>query len=424
VGILELDRNQTMIRSALLYSALDDAVRNLNYPGHLAVFFDRGTALVGEHCLSDGLYSIGWDESMNPYTVLSTIISCVLEWKRARSGTPPPPGGGFETVTNEGYAWDEGIKAFLAEALSNNPSAPGTGLEPASSGPPAIADAPRVARNVGAALYDLYDTNNDGRDQYTGSVAQIMSVLYRRPVRSLAEFWNFWKADGLPRHYPLLALWNNRVDYDTPPAWTYPSPEPIWVDPGDEARFRLDLDCSDAETPDALLTFDILSLVEATDPVTYRVGGNTLYATMTPANPPGHAFFLVDAHDGIKGTQGLIRIVWTNGAKPPPEEIDDPSAATNPRDEEQGSLALALAGTSVMRPAGRFEFTLPVACDARLSVYDVSGRLIATIAEGFRPAGRHEVTWSGESSGAKPGIYLVELRALNQRRTLRTALVR
>jgi hypothetical protein len=59
-------------------------------------------------------------------------------------------------------------------------------------------------------------------------------------------------------------------------------------------------------------------------------------------------------------------------------------------------------------------FVLPRAGDARLDVYDLSGRRIRTLAAGEHDAGPHVVTWDGRESGgsqAASGLYLVRLQA-------------
>ena len=62
----------------------------------------------------------------------------------------------------------------------------------------------------------------------------------------------------------------------------------------------------------------------------------------------------------------------------------------------------------------RLRFELPAAGRARLTLHDVSGRLVATLTDEERVAGAHEVAWSGRSDqGARvaAGIYLVRLAA-------------
>jgi flagellar hook assembly protein FlgD len=49
-----------------------------------------------------------------------------------------------------------------------------------------------------------------------------------------------------------------------------------------------------------------------------------------------------------------------------------------------------------------------------LRVYDVSGRIGATLIEGVGPAGRHELQWDGRTSGgrsAASGTYFVRMEA-------------
>lgn len=61
-----------------------------------------------------------------------------------------------------------------------------------------------------------------------------------------------------------------------------------------------------------------------------------------------------------------------------------------------------------------FSFDLPSERQVRVDVFDVNGRLIRTLLEGVRPAGRHAVHWDGaEQSGAllSQGLYFVRIRA-------------
>jgi flagellar hook assembly protein FlgD len=49
-----------------------------------------------------------------------------------------------------------------------------------------------------------------------------------------------------------------------------------------------------------------------------------------------------------------------------------------------------------------------------LSVYDISGRRVAVLADRFLPAGKHEVRWDGTDSASRPlssGVYFVLLDA-------------
>jgi hypothetical protein len=56
-------------------------------------------------------------------------------------------------------------------------------------------------------------------------------------------------------------------------------------------------------------------------------------------------------------------------------------------------------------------FELQAASYVSLQVYDTSGRMVATLVEGWEAAGTHEVTFDG--SKLVSGIYLVNLQAGN-----------
>jgi hypothetical protein len=50
-------------------------------------------------------------------------------------------------------------------------------------------------------------------------------------------------------------------------------------------------------------------------------------------------------------------------------------------------------------------YTLPYGSDVQLTVYDVSGKVVAELAQGTQQGGAHSITWSPESDG----IYFVRL---------------
>jgi len=51
--------------------------------------------------------------------------------------------------------------------------------------------------------------------------------------------------------------------------------------------------------------------------------------------------------------------------------------------------------------------------DVKIGVYDLSGRLVRELVNGFAPAGRHEIAWDGlasDGSRVRPGMYFVQSR--------------
>lgn len=81
------------------------------------------------------------------------------------------------------------------------------------------------------------------------------------------------------------------------------------------------------------------------------------------------------------------------------------------------ALSLAAPGPDPFRPGARpltVRWSLAAAGDARLSIYDVSGRLIATLHRGYAAAGAHVARWDGRGPGrvrVAPGVYVLRLSA-------------
>jgi hypothetical protein len=67
------------------------------------------------------------------------------------------------------------------------------------------------------------------------------------------------------------------------------------------------------------------------------------------------------------------------------------------------------ASPNPFNPATTIRFTLPQATPVNLSIYDISGRLVSPLLDGFRAAGTHEVTF--DASGFPSGIYFARIEA-------------
>jgi hypothetical protein len=82
----------------------------------------------------------------------------------------------------------------------------------------------------------------------------------------------------------------------------------------------------------------------------------------------------------------------------------------------RGASELALGAISPTPTSGpaRIAFALPREAHVRLTVIDLQGREVATVADATYPAGRHEAAWSGRGSrGALPaGVYALRMQAL------------
>jgi hypothetical protein len=101
--------------------------------------------------------------------------------------------------------------------------------------------------------------------------------------------------------------------------------------------------------------------------------------------------------------------------------IADPAAAPEP-----ARLRLATS-PNPFRAGTEIRFRLPVPEVIRLTVTDVTGRRIRTLARGGRAAGAHAVAWDGRDETGRRvagGVYFVELAAGDVRAASRVLLLR
>lgn len=88
-----------------------------------------------------------------------------------------------------------------------------------------------------------------------------------------------------------------------------------------------------------------------------------------------------------------------------------PVIGDSPRQLTPGEYALHPAHPDPFNPVTTISFDLPKSGDVRLAVYDQTGREIAKLVTGWRPAGTHQVVF--DATGLASGIYIVKLNTGN-----------
>ena len=91
------------------------------------------------------------------------------------------------------------------------------------------------------------------------------------------------------------------------------------------------------------------------------------------------------------------------------------------------ALALERAAPNPFNPLTTIGFTVPEAGRVVLTVHDVTGTLVATLADGAWDAGRHSVSWSGTDTMGRPaasGVYVVRLETAHGARAEKVVLTR
>ena len=99
----------------------------------------------------------------------------------------------------------------------------------------------------------------------------------------------------------------------------------------------------------------------------------------------------------------------------------------DPAGPGSATLALAPARPNPFRSLTEVTFSLPVAAHVRLEVFDVTGRLVATLSDGACAAGTHHGTWDGRDDSGHPvasGVHFLKLEALGRTLTRRVVIIR
>jgi hypothetical protein len=92
-----------------------------------------------------------------------------------------------------------------------------------------------------------------------------------------------------------------------------------------------------------------------------------------------------------------------------------------------GQLILRQNAPNPFAVATTLSYSLPAPADVKLTVYDVSGRRVATVFAGQADADEHEVQWNATDDNGKPvsaGIYFCRIQAGNQSLTRKLVVVR
>ena len=88
------------------------------------------------------------------------------------------------------------------------------------------------------------------------------------------------------------------------------------------------------------------------------------------------------------------------------------------------ALALEPAWPNPASARSSIAYVLPRGGRARLGVFDLAGRRVATLTDGVQPAGRHTVAWDGRDSGGSRlggGVFFVKLEFEGETRSTRIA---
>lgn len=223
----------------------------------------------------------------------------------------------IDEVTSRTCAWVHGFGMFFAVAVQADPTYV-TASEALNLESPLVEleEGDAVAARVAGALLDLMDANNEGFDKYTGAFTEIWNVFASRPLNSFPDFWGAWKDSGLPQCDPLTSLFQNTINYNTPPALD-PFPDPVELDEDTELEppFDMQARARDAECPFEKLLFDLEEPATSTVAVDLREGR---FLHVIPTQDwHGEVTFNVRVFDGVDYATRPLHIVVQSINDPP-----------------------------------------------------------------------------------------------------------
>ena len=141
-------------------------------------------------------------------------------------------------------------------------------------------------------------------------------------------------------------------------------------------------------------------------------------------------FLQAENHTNTRGDE--LYALWDANGRGAPEVMVQQTAAVEiltavEPDPPKFAFRLSTVSPNPMAREGRFSFAIPSPGPVRLAVYDVRGRLVRTLENEIRPAGRYDVFFDGrDARGASlaSGVYFLRLESSGRVATQRMTIVR
>jgi len=117
-------------------------------------------------------------------------------------------------------------------------------------------------------------------------------------------------------------------------------------------------------------------------------------------------------HNNYRGNSASVRpgaYVWEFKVATLPTSVESKSGETSTVPE---TFALQQNYPNPFNPTTTIGFVLTKPAQVRMSVYYISGRLVATLLDEHRPAGSHQVVWNGRDHNGDPvatGVYFYSI---------------
>jgi hypothetical protein len=160
---------------------------------------------------------------------------------------------------------------------------------------------------VGGALYDIFDSSNEGYDSATFGFALIGDNVFQGLYEfSFYDFWEHWMWSGYNTHHTIRAIYQNTIDYDTAPVFNPLLPDtPVLENNPWQHAIDLRSYSFDNESSDPYLTYAITYISD------WRCGISLdgHWIDIAPeSNWLGSCDAIVQVSDSIKPTSDTFRV--------------------------------------------------------------------------------------------------------------------
>jgi hypothetical protein len=155
-----------------------------------------------------------------------------VDYDERREACDPNLDHTYQALGNDGCAWNEGWATFIDLAVRNDPvyrwyDGGILDLEPPTYGTtnwPNNGDT--VIGRVTGALWDIYDSVNDGSDESTTSFYSMWDTYTGFHAHNIGNFYTNWLGFGYPALGPVMSIYQNTIDSRLNPAGAFNKSSP------------------------------------------------------------------------------------------------------------------------------------------------------------------------------------------------------
>jgi hypothetical protein len=206
-----------------------------------------------------------------------------------------------------------------------------------------------------------------------------------------------WNLDFYEGYYTFLYA-DSFLYTACPPTWNVPNPPGFDVEPaliGGRVTYEAKLPFGSAITDLTANPGDTLGIA-----VFVRDKGTSDYGGWYPQD------YFLSAHYASPAYMASLALATISGTEESPVE--------------KPCFALDIKATNPAKRRPEISFSIPEAMQVELSVYDLSGRTVARLADGVFKAGAHTIRWQPK---ALNGIYFIRLDAEGQKITKKMVMI-